>query len=47
MRTGEFAKAAGVSEKTVRYYDKIGLLKPTRTGKNGYRAYSEDDLIRL
>lgn len=33
MRTGEFAKAAGVSEKTVRYYDKIGLLKPTRTGK--------------
>ena len=27
--TGEFAKIAGVTIRTIRYYDKIGLLKPT------------------
>ncbi|WP_276889381.1 MerR family transcriptional regulator [Faecalibaculum rodentium] len=47
MKTGEFAKAAGVSEKTIRYYDKIGLLKPSVVHSNGYREYSDLDLIRL
>ena len=28
--TGEFAKMAGVTLRTIRYYDKIGLLKPTK-----------------
>lgn len=47
MKTGEFAKAAGVSEKTIRYYDKIGLLKPSVVHTNGYREYGDPDLIRL
>ena len=35
--TGTFAKLANVTERTIRYYDKIGLLKPSFVMKNGYR----------
>lgn len=45
--TGEFAKIAGVTLRTIRYYDKIGLLKPTKILENGYRKYCNNDLITL
>lgn len=45
--TGEFAKIAGVTLRTIRYYDKIGLLKPTKILDNGYRKYCNNDLITL
>ena len=45
--TGEFAKMAGVTLRTIRYYDKIGLLKPTKILDNGYRRYCNRDLITL
>lgn len=45
--TGQFAKLANVSQRTIRYYEKIGLLKPSCILKNGYRQYSEKDFIRL
>ncbi|MGX8832923.1 MerR family transcriptional regulator [Amedibacillus sp. YH-ame6] len=45
--TGQFAKLANVSERTIRYYDKEGLLKPSFIMENGYRKYSEEDLIKL
>ena len=45
--TGQFAKLANVSQRTIRYYDKIDLLKPSCILKNGYRQYSDTDLIRL
>lgn len=45
--TGEFAKMAGVTIRTIRYYDKIGLLKPTKILDNGYRRYCNHDLITL
>ena len=45
--TGEFAKIAGVTLRTIRYYDKIGLLKPTKVLNNGYRRYCNNDLITL
>ena len=38
---------AGVTPRTLRYYDQIGLLKPASVGSNGYRGYSDDDLLRL
>lgn len=44
---GEFAKMAGVTLRTIRYYDKIGLLKPTKILDNGYRRYCNHDLITL
>lgn len=43
----EVSKLAGVSIRTLRYYDEIGLLKPTATSEAGYRLYSDEDLERL
>ena len=38
---------AGVTLRTIRYYDKIGLLKPSYILENGYRQYCNKDLITL
>jgi len=35
----EFAAFTGINESTLRYYDKIGLLSPSRRGQNRYRYY--------
>lgn len=45
--TGTFAKLANVTERTIRYYDKIGLLKPSFVMKNGYRQYTDRDFLKL
>ena len=45
-RTGEFARLAGVTPRTLRHYDRLGLLKPRRTAA-GYRVYADRDLERL
>lgn len=45
--TGQFAKLANVTERTIRYYDKIGLLKPSFVMENGYRKYTQSDLLKL
>ena len=46
-KTGEFAKMANVSLRTIRYYDTVGLLKPSVVQDNGYRLYSDSDLVKL
>lgn len=38
---------AGVSTRTLRYYDAIGLLKPARTNSSGYRIYGQREVDRL
>jgi DNA-binding transcriptional MerR regulator len=43
----QLAKLAGITPRTLHYYDEIGLLKPTQTGENGYRYYGEDALLTL
>jgi DNA-binding transcriptional MerR regulator len=43
----QLADLAGVSPRTLHYYDKIGLLEPSSVGDNGYRYYSEDAALRL
>jgi DNA-binding transcriptional MerR regulator len=43
----QLAKIAGVSPRTLHYYDEIGLLKPSRIGSNGYRHYGEAAMLRL
>jgi DNA-binding transcriptional MerR regulator len=43
MRIGELAEQAGVSTRTLRYYEARGLL-PARRAVNGYRVYGDDDL---
>ena len=35
----ELAKLSGVTPRTLRWYDRIGLLKPARTAESGYRYY--------
>ena len=48
MRTvKEVSRLAGISIRTLRYYDEIGLLKPTAVTEAGYRLYSDKDLKRL
>lgn len=43
----QLAKLAGVSVRTLHYYDEIGLLKPALVQKNGYRSYNERELLLL
>lgn len=43
----QLSKMAGVSIRTLHYYDEIGLLKPDAYGENGYRYYGEEALLRL
>src|SRR5260370_38971648 len=41
------SKLAGVSVRTLHFYDEIGLLRPGRVGANGYRYYGDAALLRL
>lgn len=43
----EAAKLAGVSVRTLHYYDQIGLLRPSNTTEAGYRLYDDAALARL
>lgn len=47
LTIGELAGRAGVTAKTVRYYEQIGLLPAAARTGSGYRTYAEDDLLRL
>ena len=46
-RINELANLAGISERTLRYYDQIGLLIPASRSDTGYRIYSDNDLEKL
>ena len=46
MNVGQAAAASGLRAKTIRYYEEIGLISPTRA-PNGYRDYDSDDIHRL
>lgn len=43
----KLSKLAGVSARTLRYYDEIGILKPARINSSGYRIYGEKEVDRL
>lgn len=47
MSIGEFAKLAGVSQRTLRFYEEKGLLQPSSISESGRRYYELDDLIPL
>jgi len=46
-KTGEFARMANVSIRTIRYYDNQGLLKPSKISDAGYRLYTDQDFVKL
>ena len=48
MRIGELARAAGMTPRTVRYYEEIGLLPESGERAAGaHREYGDEDLARL
>lgn len=47
MRIGELAKRAGVTPRTIRYYESLGLLGPSERQGSGFRYYTEAELTRL
>jgi len=47
MRIGEMAKKAGITIRTLQYYDKEGLLLPSAASEGGFRLYSDKDMVRL
>lgn len=47
MQIGELSERAGVSHRTIHYYERLGLLAPTEREGAGYRFYGEIALNRL
>jgi DNA-binding transcriptional MerR regulator len=47
VRVGGAAKATGTTARTIRYYEELGLLQPTRTAARGSRLYSPAELHRI
>lgn len=43
----KLGKLAGISTRTLRYYDEIGILKPARINSSGYRIYGQTEVDRL
>ncbi|MCB5275991.1 HTH-type transcriptional regulator YfmP [Arthrobacter sp. SO5] len=47
MHIGELAERTGLSLRTIRHYDDVGLLPATARTDGGFRVYTEDDFERL
>ncbi len=48
MKIGDFSRLTGITVKTLRYYDELGILKPAGVDSfTGYRSYSADQVPRL
>lgn len=47
MKIGEIATRAGVSTKTIRYYENIGVIPDAERAPNGYRTYDQTTVDRL
>ena len=47
LSIGDAAQRLGVSVRTLRHYDEIGLVKPTQVGENGYRYYDREAMALL
>lgn len=47
MQIGEVAERTGLTQRTLRYYESIGLLPPASRMEGGFRLYTDDDLHRL
>jgi MerR family copper efflux transcriptional regulator len=47
MNISQAAKQSGLSAKTIRYYEEIGLIAPAARGDNGYRRYDHKALEEL
>jgi len=46
-RIGEIAQRLGLTERTIRYYEEVGLLESVKRIEGGRRVYTDDDVRRL
>jgi DNA-binding transcriptional MerR regulator len=46
-RIGELAARVGLTERTIRYYEELGLLESVKRLDGGVRVYTDDDVRRL
>jgi len=47
IQIGQLAKNLGITTRTIRYYEEIGLMGPTERLGGGTRTYNRDDVLRL
>ena len=47
LQIGEVAEQVGLSLRTVRYYEEVGLVTPSARSEGGFRLYSDEDVSRL
>ncbi|HLQ31109.1 MAG TPA: MerR family transcriptional regulator [Chloroflexota bacterium] len=47
LQIGEAAGRAGLTQRTLRYYEELGLLKPASRMEGGFRLYSPEDMERI
>jgi DNA-binding transcriptional MerR regulator len=47
MRVKELSERSGVAPHVIRFYTRLGLLRPTRERRNHYRAYADTDVHRV
>jgi DNA-binding transcriptional MerR regulator len=47
MHIGEVAERVGLSLRTIRYYEEVGLITPSARSQGGFRLYTEADVARL
>ncbi len=47
MKIGELARASGCHAQSIRHYEQLGLLPPSRRTPTGHRRYGSDDLRRV
>ena len=47
LTIGELAKLSGTTTKTIRYYERIGLIQPAKRGDNSYRYYRDSQVQQL
>ncbi|WP_408012971.1 MerR family transcriptional regulator [Saccharopolyspora elongata] len=47
MQIGEVAERTGLSLRTIRYYEEVGLVVPSDRSQGGFRLYTEPDVARL
>ncbi|OLT23229.1 MerR family transcriptional regulator [Actinomadura sp. CNU-125] len=47
MQIGEVADRTGLSLRTIRHYEDVGLALPTARSQGGFRLYTDDDVARL
>ncbi len=47
LQIGEAAARAGLTQRTLRYYEELGLLKPASRMEGGFRLYSPEDMERI